>query len=468
MSNVRHFGAAGDGKTDDSDVVLHALKDGDGVLHFPRGEYLLTKTIPVPLDAVGRVAIDGAGGTAKILMAGPGPAFHLQGTHEGTAEPSGFKPEVWAGERMPTVLNIEIEGRHRAADGILVEGTMQSTFAGVLLRELRDALRFARRARNVLVSHCHIYNNRRTGIYFDHCNLHQSIITGSHISYNKAAGILIEGGQVRNFQITGNDIEYNYADDSEGSADVLIDCRPEGSTINEGTIASNTIQARISSGGANIRLIGSEEIPENSAGMLTISGNLIGSQEIGIHLLRACSTVISGNMIYGAAVRNLLVENSRNIVVGANSFDHNTDLGPNRQLATGIRIAGSRDVSLSGFQIKDAPAGKHTWPGVKPQERTGLIELSGCRRATVSGLHVVDGTPYGLHIEDSSHVHVNGCTVVDAREKPQMKAAVHWEGPGQGNALTSSRLGRGTDGALKIDEASDVVQLALAMDAVDG
>src|SRR5690606_29727361 len=129
---------------------------------------------------------------AKILMTGPGAAFHLLGTHGGSADPGGFNPRVWARERMPTVLNLEIEGRHPEAEGILVDGAMQATFEGVLLRELLHGIHLVRRARNVLVSHCHVYNNRGVGIFFDHVNLHQSIITGSHISYNAVAGIKIE------------------------------------------------------------------------------------------------------------------------------------------------------------------------------------------------------------------------------------------------------------------------------------
>src|SRR5205085_2724729 len=109
-----------------------------------------------------------------------------------------------------TILNLEIEGAHSEADGILLEGTMQSTLEGLLLRRLRDGVRITRRARNVLISHCHIYDNRRCGIWIDDANLHQVIITGSHISYNQVAGIKISGGQIRNVQITGNDIEYNY------------------------------------------------------------------------------------------------------------------------------------------------------------------------------------------------------------------------------------------------------------------
>ena len=81
MSNVRDFGAVGDGITDDTKAIEDALAEGDGTLQFPKGDYLITHTINVNLANSGRVSIDGSGGTAKILMGGAGPAFHITGTH---------------------------------------------------------------------------------------------------------------------------------------------------------------------------------------------------------------------------------------------------------------------------------------------------------------------------------------------------------------------------------------------------
>ena len=103
MSNVREFGAKGDGRNDDTQAIEHAVSDGDGCLEFPPGNYLLSKTIELKLDTAGRIAINGSGGTAKILMSGKGPAFHLVGTHQKTAFPEDFQPGVWKRERLPTV-----------------------------------------------------------------------------------------------------------------------------------------------------------------------------------------------------------------------------------------------------------------------------------------------------------------------------------------------------------------------------
>ena len=57
MSNVKAFGAVGDGKIYDTLAVQHAVSDADGQLEFPRGNYLINKTIEIKLDEVGRLSL---------------------------------------------------------------------------------------------------------------------------------------------------------------------------------------------------------------------------------------------------------------------------------------------------------------------------------------------------------------------------------------------------------------------------
>lgn len=78
MSNIREFGAVGDGKADDTLAIQHALADGDGVVEFPRGSYRITRSIVVDLAKHGRTAIDGSGGVAKLIMDGAGPAIFFE------------------------------------------------------------------------------------------------------------------------------------------------------------------------------------------------------------------------------------------------------------------------------------------------------------------------------------------------------------------------------------------------------
>ena len=455
MSDVRDFGAMGDGKHDDTAAVQHAVADGDGVIHFPPGNYLLTRPIQVPLNKVGRIAIDGSGGTAKILMAGAGPAFHLIGTHEGSALPSTFKPIVWQRERMPTVQDIEIEGLHEEADGILLEGTAQATISGVLLRELRDGVRVHGRCRNLLIDACHIYNLRNIGVFFDRLNLHQAIISSSHISYCKTAGIKIAGSEIRNLQITGNDIEYNYRDDREGCADILIDCTADKATVREGTIVSNTIQAKYSPGGANVRIVGFGAELNHRAGMFTITGNLIGSQETNVHLDACRGVVLGENVIYSGHRRNLLIERSRNIVVGSNSFDHNPDYGE-KELTVGIRIADSRDVQISGCSLQDAQAGENTVPGSLKSDKLALLEIENSQRINVSASQFFEGTPRGILVDSCDNVAITGCMLLDQRSERKTKTQIEWKGKGSGNLISACRVGASVDKPISLELQSGV------------
>ena len=458
MSDVRDFGAVGDGKTDDTDAIQHAIDEGIGRVEFPRGDFLITRTLLVDLEKTGRTGIDGSGGSAKLLMAAAGPAIFLKATHAKTADPGGFRPVEWQNERMPIVRDLEIEGRHAEADGIRIVGVMQPTLSGVLIREVHTAVHITSRARNLVIDGCHFYHNTGVGVHLDSVNLHQSIIADSHISYCRLGGIRIENSEIRNLQITGNDIEYNnnasheVADaDDEPTAEIYIDVG--SGSVREGTIASNTIQATASGNGANIRMVGSggedRGRSNHKAGMWTISGNLIGSQRTNVHLTSVRGVVISGNYIYSGHHRNLLVESSRNIVVGPNCFGHNPDYRK-KELATGIRLVDSENCNLSGVLIEDAEAGQHTVDGVEPIRREALVELVRCRRVNVSGVQILDGTPNGLLLEDCRDTVITGCTITDDRQPKRMERAIVWKGSGDGSLLAQSRIGRGTRGDMTL------------------
>jgi len=383
------------------------------------------------------------------LMHGAGPAFEFIGHHTKSADPLSFTPEVWVRERMPTVSQIEIEGKHPEADGLRFIGVMEPTLTGVLIRRVRNAVHLTQRCRNVLISHCHIYHNTGIGIWMDNVNLHQTNIIGNHISYCRLGGIRINNNsEIRNLQITGNDIEYNNngafkIPEANGipTAEIYIDCS-KGGTVREGTISSNTIQATYSPNGANIRIIGGASEHSHLAGMWCISGNLIGSQATNVHLTLVRGITFEGNYVYSGHHRNLLAEDCQNLVIGANCFGHNPDY-KEQELCTGIQLIDCKNCTLTGLQIQDAQAGEHTVAGVVPIQRQGLIELVRCRQMTLTGIQVLEGSPNGLYLEDCSETMLTGCSFLDTREKKQTEASVKWTGPGKSNAIAHCRANRG-------------------------
>lgn len=448
MSNVQRFGATGDGQTDDTEAIRHAIRDGDGMLHFPPGTYRITQPIEIVLEEAGPIGIDGTSGTARILMAGAGPAIRLIGTHGGTGDPSSVQGNVYPAQRLPTIKNIEIEGAHPEADGVEMVQTMHSVFEGVLIRRCRHGVHLIKRNRNVLISHCHIYHNTGAGIYLDHINLHQIIIASNHISYNRLGGIRVEGSEVRNLQITGNDIEYNnharHEADPEPTAEIYIDTTEPGASVNEVTVASNTIQATNSPGGCNILIRESPEGTARPPGLWTIAGNIIGSQENNVHLIGCYGVSVTGNCIYSGANRNLLIEDSRLINVGSNTFRRHTPA-----LNTGVRIVRSADVTVSGCTILDEhPDGQPTG--------ASLLEVVECQRINISGSQMLDGVPCGVDVKDSSHISVTGCTIHDTRENRKSQHAIRFTGTGQGNLVAMNSVGPTTSKALAFDDQSNV------------
>ena len=319
----------GDGKTDDTAAIQHMF-DTQGSVKLPKGMYLITQTLKIDLAKTGYAALSGDG-TARLVMAGTGPALLFVGTHEGSAAPETFKPEVWESQRTPMVEGIEIVGANDEADGIEATGTMQITLSRVVIRECRHAVHLTNRNRNVLISACHFYHNKGIGVFFDNVNLHQSNIVGSHISYNGGGGVVSVGGNVRNLHIGTCDIEGNHAKDGPPSANVMLDSR--GGSIGEVAITGCTLQhTHKSPDSANIRIIGSGTDASllrrggrehTREGNVTITGNVFSDVQVNVDIHDSRGVTITGNTFWEGFQHDLVVEDSGNVVVTGNNFDRN-------------------------------------------------------------------------------------------------------------------------------------------------
>jgi hypothetical protein len=303
------------------------------------------------------------------------------------------------------------------------------------------------RNRNVLISHCHIYHNTGAGIFLDRLNLHQIIIAANHISYNRLGGIRVEGSEIRNLQITGNDIEYNnhaaFQTDPVPTAEIYIDTTAQGASVNEVTVASNTIQATASPGGCNI-LIRESRDESRPPGLWTITGNIIGSQENNVHLIGGYGITITGNCIYSCSNRNLLIEDSRHIVVGNNTFRRHTPA-----YNMGVRIERSADVAVNGCSFLDEhPDGQPTG--------ASLLELVASQRINVSGCQLLDGVPCGIDVQDCSHTSITGCTIHDTRQERKSQHAIRCRGAGQGNLVGLNSIGKTLAEPLLLEEQANV------------
>lgn len=440
MANVRNFGAAGDGRQDDTDAIRHAVEQGDGVLEFPSGTYRIRETIEIDLQATGYRSLVGARGTSRIVMAGPGPALRLIGTHQGTADPPSVQPPVWQRERMPTISELEVVGDNPQADGIELIRTIQTTLDRILLRNLRHGVVLSERNRNFLIANSHIYDNSGIGIFFDRCNLHQAIVVGNHISYNRQAGIKSLAGDLHNLQITGNDIEYNYGDEESGAADLFFDAR-EG-MASEVTIASNTIQARPSEQGTNLLVLGGPSTTGNSARLFAVTGNVLGSQSTNVEMHRTDRITLVGNTIYDGRTMAVRCVDCAHLVIGNNTFGW--AIGPERQMTDSIFLQGCWSANISGLTLHasrygDADAG-------------GAITLIDCEDAAVSNCQILSPDWRGVYLGNCRRCRVDHNSIIDRRDELQMISGVEVRG-GRDN-LVQNNLIRARDEAVRLADGA--------------
>ncbi|OHB79627.1 MAG: hypothetical protein A2Z25_03515 [Planctomycetes bacterium RBG_16_55_9] len=429
---VRDFGAVGDGKADDTEAFQRAVDSGRGDILVPRGEYRLTKTVMVDLDRVGPVSIAGSG-TAKIIMAGPGPALKLIGTHEGTAAPNTVKDNVWRNQRMPIVSGLEIVGEAPQACGVEVTGTMGAILSEVSIRKTLHGIHLTRRNRNVIISDCHVYENRGIGIFLDHVDLHQINVGNSHVSYNAGGGIVQLGGNVRNLQIGNCDIEANMGEKAPATANVLIDAT--GGSIGEIAITGCTLQhTHTAPGSANIRIIG-ESLPaayaegELRAGNTTITGNILSDVQVNVHLQKVRGVTLVGNTIWKGYECDLLVEGCSGIVVGPNLFDRNPryHYADGADASRGLVFRDCERVTLSGLQINNV------W-----RQEGGML-LERCRFFNISGCTILDCDGCGILMDDVQDTIVSACTIRDMR-KPSTETTALIVKTGKDNFITNNLL----------------------------
>ena len=431
--NVRSFGATGDGQSDDTDALQRAIESGCGDIRFPRGVYRLSRPLRIELDKVGFTTLHG-NGVAVLRMAGAGPAVRIVGTHLQSADPEGFADGVWERQRMPMIDGLAIVGEHPEASGIAAEGTMQCTITRVHLRRLLHGIQLTNNNRNVIVSDCHIYDNRGVGILYDNVNLHQSIITGCHISYNAGGGVVSRGGNVRNLHITGCDLESNMQPDRPATANVFIDCG--GSTYGTGEVAITgcTIQHNNPSpDSANIRIFGrSNPGPRQEVvreGNVTITGNVLSDVQVNIHLRDCRGVTIVGNTFWQGYAHNLLIERCASIVAGPNNFDRNPryDYGNTQDANNGLVFRDSEDCTLSGLHVTNV------W-----REPAGLL-LENCRRFNVTDCTILDCDQRGLWLNNVRDSRVSDCLIRD--DRPGSTSRSLEVSGGNGNLIRGNLLG---------------------------
>jgi len=417
-ATVRDFGAAGDGKTDDTAAIQKAVDAGTGDVRLPRGAYRITRPIVIDLNKHGPVSFVGSG-AARIIMAGPGPALKFIGTHQGTADPETVKPEVGLRQRMPTVDGLEIVGAHEEACGIEATGTMHMVITRVTVRESLHGVHLTVRDRNVIVSNCHLYKNRGVGLYLDQVSLHQTNVTGCHISYNAAGGVVVRGGSVFNVHVAGCDIEAN-------RFNLLLENVASSGNGGEVAVTGCTLQHAGGPDSANIRLLGDKD--RKTCYYVTIANNVISDTETNIDIKKGRGVSIIGNTLWLGYKYNLRVEDSSDIVVGPNNFCRNPRFKDEERADYGVLFRNCRDVSVTGLHL------------TKTLRTPAALVFEGCRRANVGGCTILDCAGGGILMSNVADSRVADCLIRNDLPDVKSWASIRMIG-GRGNLIANNLLG---------------------------
>ena len=416
IKTVRDFGALGDGKSDDSPAVQKAVDSGIGDIILPKGVYRFSKTVSVDLDKVGPTSFEGTG-TATIVMAGPGPAIRFIGTHEGSAAPHTVKENVWKNQRMPAVDGVEIVGAHPEAVGIEAIKTMKLVLTRLTVRKALHGVVLAQRNRNVIVSNCHLYENKGVGLYLDHVDLHQINVTGSHISYNGGGGIVSRDGSVRNLHIAGCDIEANMAAEGPPTANILIDCSGKGSGTAEVAITGCTIQHTAAApNSANIRYIGADDA-NRRWGFVTIGNNVLSDVQVNIDLIKAHGVTICGNTMWKGRQGSIRAVDSKGIVIGANMIGRNPNY-KDRICKNCVSLKNCHDCTITGLQVHDV------------FNAEAAVILQDCRGINVDACTLVDCRSPGILARTLTDSRIDNCLIRKAADAPKGWKPIVVEGGG--------------------------------------
>jgi parallel beta-helix repeat protein len=403
------WGVRGDGQADDTLAIQRALDAGVSPLVLPPGRYRITRPLEIDLDKHGYFSLDGQG-TAVLIMDGPGPALRLRGTHYKSADPEGVEARVWQRQRMPLIERVAIEGAHPEAEGIQATGTMQLTLSRVHIRGVLHGVHLIENNRNVIISDCHIYENRGIGIYYDQVNLHQSNIVGCHISYNRMGGIVCRQGNVRNIHITGCDLESNMSVETPPTANILIDCRESQYGTGEVAITGCTIQHNNPSpDSANIRIFGrsldTPRVRPVREGNITITGNVLSDVQVNIHLRECRGVVITGNTLWQGYRHNVLIEQCQSVVLAANNLDRNPryDYGNTLEANNSVVLRDCEDCTIAQLHVTSVwrdPAG---------------VWIENARRVNLTGCTILDCDHVGLYLRNVQDSRVSDCLIRDDR-----------------------------------------------------
>ncbi|MEX1137253.1 MAG: right-handed parallel beta-helix repeat-containing protein, partial [Balneolales bacterium] len=182
-------------------------------------------------------------------------------------------------------------------------------------------------------------------------------------------------------------------------------------------------------------------------GLWSITGNHISSQMVNIHLDNTHGISITGNTFIRGYDRHMIIENSRNVIVNANIFDHNKDYAPRGDLYNPGGISISESINLIiGDNIID---------GVD-HESEGAITVTESKEISLTGNHISNPKHLGIQINSSANIRVIDSRIYEDVNTSSMLSAIELNGTNPGTLIRNNSIERGQDGDI-VNNGSEVI-----------
>ena len=130
---------------------------------------------------------------------------------------------------------------------------------------------------------------------------------------------------------------------------------------------------------------------------MTISDNVLSDVAVNIHLRYCRGVTITGNTLWKGFTQNMLIEDSSDIVMGANLFDRNPDYRP-ADSPNSVLLKNCRDCTLTGLHLNGAL-------------ENPALSLVNCKWCNVANCSILDCAAGGVLLDESEFCIVSGCLI---------------------------------------------------------
>src|SRR5690606_17777712 len=165
----------------------------------------------------------------------------------------------------------------------------------------------------------------------------------------------------------------------------------------------NTIQAVPATKGTNVRILGQVGAVPATARLITIVGNVLGSQETNIEMSFADRVTVTGNTIYDGTRISIAAADSQHVVIGNNSLAWSAPT--DGRMNGGVQMVRCTASILNGLVFDGSQHGNN--------DSGACIELIGCRDTAVTGCQILRPATRGIWLDGCEYCKVSDNSVLD-------------------------------------------------------